>query len=455
MGGDDWSGPTFTGSQLVTVFDPWASSPATAWSVVKTGPLNQPVQLQRRRWYPTVLRMADAEDTVGVFGGVETWDFSTNMVNPAEYAHRTYGAIKTNVQGPTGPWGVDRRTGITIGTPQLGLFGGPMLATSMDEFYYYPRMHLLSRQALQSASTLGITWMAAMVTESAWVEHSGFPMVWPASPRPILPNGHTMLEEPATIVFPNVSPLHEDLIVAMGGQDGHVHSGTITNKVWMLPGKNAAPMWTNFPSLDLRYARKFHKAVLLPDTSVLLVGGGQVDTHGGTGLEVFWPEVFLQGQWRYCAKEETALGVASPRTYHSCAVLLPSGEVMSCGGNTRVVDYQVFKPHYFDGTFKQPEWSVSSPTPTTIAYGQPFDFGFAVPFGQTLDKVVLTSPTSTTHAQDPGQRCTQLTFLVHDSGQGVTAVAPPSASHAIPGCYMLWLVSSAGVPSVARWVFLQ
>ena len=44
---------------------------------------------------------------------------------------------------------------------------------------------------------------------------------------------------------------------------------------------------------------------------------------------------------------------------------------------------------------------------------------------------------------------------VDDSGVRATATTPASASHAIPGCYMLWLVSSAGVPSVARWVFSE
>jgi len=459
VGGNDWSGPAYVGSQLVTMFDPWAGSPATAWSVVKDANQN-PLRLQRRRWYPTVMRLADAQDTVCVFGGVETWNFTTNTVNPAEYAHRTYEAFQTNVAPPVGPWSVDQRTGITVnGTQQFGLFGGPGLATSNDEFFYYPRFHLLSRQALQNASANGIAWMGGMVTESCWVEHVAQPMVWPA-PRPILPNGHNLLEESASIVFPNVSPLHEDLIVQMGGEEGFAHQGGITNRVWLLPARNPLPAWTNLAALDLLYARKFHKAVLLPDTAVLLVGGGQDPMHGGAGLEVFWPEVFLQGQWRYCAKEQVTAQdptqpVGSPRTYHSCALLLPSGNVLSCGGNTRIVDYHVFRPHYFDGAYKRPEWTVAAPPPTTLAYGQPFQFGFTLPFGLNLDKVVLTTPGSSTHAQDPGQRCIQLPFTVSDTGAHATATAPASASHAIPGCYMLWLVSSAGVPSVAQWVFLQ
>jgi hypothetical protein len=401
------------------------------------------------------MRLADPADTVCVFGGVETWDFATNTVNQAEYAHRTYEAIRTNVPPPVGPWSVDQRAGITInGIQQLGLFGGPGLATSSDEFFYYPRFHLLSRQALQSASPNGLAWMAGMVTESCWVDHVAQPMTWP-QPRPILPNGHNILEEPASIVFPNVSPLHEDLVVQMGGEEGLAHMGAITNRVWLLQARNPSPVWTNLPSLDLLYARKFHKAVLLPDTSVLLVGGGQNPMHGGAGLEVFWPEVFLQGQWRYCKKEEAAPGVSSPRTYHSCALLLPSGDVLSCGGNTRIVDYQVFRPHYFDGAYKRPAWNSALLPPAAVTYGQTFQFGFSLPFGLVLDKVVLTTPGSSTHAQDPGQRCIQLPFTLADTGAHATVTAPASASHAIPGSYMLWLISSAGVPSVAHWVFLQ
>ena len=84
---------------------------------------------------------------------------------------------------------------------------------------------------------------------------------------------------------------------------------------------------------------------------------------------------------------------------------------------------------------------------------QPFSFKAVVPFGQTLAKVVLTAPMSITHGQDPNQRCVMLTFSV---ANGIATVSGQSPRSLVPpGLYLLWMVSSAGVPSEARWVRVQ
>ncbi len=55
-----------------------------------------------------------------------------------------------------------------------------------------------------------------------------------------------------------------------------------------------------------------------------------------------------------------------------------------------------------------------------------------------------------THANNFDQRYVDCTFSA--SGGRLHATAPPNGNHAPPGWYMLFLVNSAGVPSVAHWV---
>src|SRR5216683_7163794 len=69
-----------------------------------------------------------------------------------------------------------------------------------------------------------------------------------------------------------------------------------------------------------------------------------------------------------------------------------------------------------------------------------------------IASVVLVRPGAQTHAFDMEQRLVGLSFTV---GSGVLNVqAPPNGNIAPPGYYMLFALTSAGVPSVASFVHL-
>ena len=65
----------------------------------------------------------------------------------------------------------------------------------------------------------------------------------------------------------------------------------------------------------------------------------------------------------------------------------------------------------------------------------------------------LIRQSSTTHQINSDQRCIGLLFhgTAHDR---LVAAMPPNGGVAPPGYYMLFLVSSSGVPSVAHWLRL-
>ena len=195
-------------------------------------------------------------------------------------------------------------------------------------------------------------------------------------------------------------------------------------------------------------ARRQLNLTVLPDGSVLATGGtgacGPSDESGAVFAAERWdPET---GQW-------TTLASASVvRVYHSTAMLLPDGRVLSTGsgdggGVTQQRSYEVFSPPYlFKGD--RPSYDLAS---TAMRYGQPFTVSTAD--AASIRKVTIVRLPSTTHGFNMSQRLNTLPFEVTAGGLTVT---PPAAGRiAPPGPYLLFLINEAGVPSVAQTVMLS
>jgi galactose oxidase-like protein len=84
-----------------------------------------------------------------------------------------------------------------------------------------------------------------------------------------------------------------------------------------------------------------------------------------------------------------------------------------------------------------------------VGYGQ--QFTVATPSPGQIGRVALVKAGSVTHSNNFDQRYVDLSYQPDGAG-GLTATAPPGPNHAPPGWYMLFILSSAGVPSVASWV---
>ncbi|HET7432713.1 MAG TPA: galactose oxidase early set domain-containing protein [Nocardioides sp.] len=134
------------------------------------------------------------------------------------------------------------------------------------------------------------------------------------------------------------------------------------------------------------------------------------------------------------------------RGYHSTAVLLPDGRIMSAGdtgagGGRQLIDF--YSPPYL---FQGPRPAIDS-APNQVDYGAGFDIATS---GPAVGSAVLMSPGATTHAVEMNARRVQL--AVTPTATGFTATAPASSKLAPPGWYMLFVVTPDGIPSVATWV---
>jgi hypothetical protein len=200
-----------------------------------------------------------------------------------------------------------------------------------------------------------------------------------------------------------------------------------------------APAWRT--TAPMSQVRRQHNATLLPDGSVLVTGG-----HSGAVLDDSTQPRLETERWAPHTETWTQLApMGAYRGYHSVAVLLPDGRVLSAGGRG-VKTMQVFSPPYL---FKGARPVISS-APDALSYGQSFMLSTAQ--AASIAQVTLVRLASVTHSFDENQRFLRMSFQAGSESLSVTAPANPNL--APPGHYMMFLVDSQGVPSVAKIVRL-
>jgi len=208
-----------------------------------------------------------------------------------------------------------------------------------------------------------------------------------------------------------------------------------TNTAEILDISQATPTWkyTN----PMAFPRRHHTLVLLPDDTVLAVGGTSGDGFNDTTSPVYAAE-----SWNiYNQKWTTMASQTVGRFYHGNAVLLPDGRVLSMGGDF-AYQSEIYSPPYL---FKGPRPTITS-APTSVPYTQPFFV--ATPDVASISQVRLIRLPANTHAFDQNQRILQLTFTKTTGGLNVNSCN--DRYRCPPGHYMLFIRNANNIPSVAK-----
>lgn len=237
-------------------------------------------------------------------------------------------------------------------------------------------------------------------------------------------------------------------------------------KILVLGGMGAAGITNTVERIDLnagaaaqfeydapmRFARFHVNSTVLPDGTVLVTGGipdeSRIDASAIFPAEIWTPPASGSGPGTWA----TMNSMSEPRLYHSTAVLLPDGRVLSAGGGHggQYTDHrtaEIFSPPYL---FRGPQPVITS-APTSVSYGAAFVFD--TPSPNSIDAVSWIRLSSVTHSFNMNQRFLKLP-ITSRSTTSVTVTAPTDANICPPGDYMVFALSN-GVPSKAKIVSIS
>ena len=361
----------------------------------------------RGRWYPTVTKLAD--NRVVITSGID--ETGSNAIN--------------NV--------------VEVFTPDPNINGiGRVNAVGLhNSSGLYPLQFVLpSGQMLEAGPSADSSFQLN-------------PATWNWTGLPRMMSDHDYLGSGASYTDASVTPNRQLLMVAGGyNYNPPLVNAPVAINEW-LDGFNPALGWKAYPQFQT--ARHNHNTVMLPDGAMLTVGGNR----GVYGYEE--PELSAELYSKPAGDPTGTWNKVAPHTiqaaYHSTAILLPDATVLlsqddmdSSAAAAFQHKAQVYSPPYlFKGA--QP---VITNAPASARYGQTFQ---VTTNRSVTGGAVLVAPAATTHGNDMHQRVIKVQTQTLANGLNVTV--PASSALVPPGQYMLFVMDSAGIPSVARFVHLS
>jgi hypothetical protein len=399
----------FGGSPLSAIYDP-VTSKFTILPAMAAG-----------RWYPTTTLMGNGN--VFVYGGQDENADDNALIEIWQSASSSWQQVVPTCSIGGGPVGDCRQMHYSDNSQPVP--GAPAL---------YPRMMLMPDGRIIHAGPEPETWIFdpnAASTSPNWTyvnstldtEYRSYGSV---VLLPLLPQTN-----------------YQPVLMTMGGMGNTVAA---TNTTELMDMSQANPMWVAGPAMS--QPRVEMNAVLLPTGKVLAIGGSADDENpstASTNADLYDP---LTNTFTQMAPNTAA------HLYHSTGVLLPDASVVLSGGNPQQGSFQtaieIYKPPYFynaDGSLAtRPSLTA---TPASITWGQTF----AATTNGNIASVVLIRQSAATHAFDMSQRLIGLNFAVTNGTIGIAA--PPNSNIAPPGPYLLFVINSAGVPSVGQPIMVS
>jgi hypothetical protein len=198
----------------------------------------------------------------------------------------------------------------------------------------------------------------------------------------------------------------------------------------------------------MAYERAWANSTVLPS--------GEIFVSGGSSRENQMQNIAYTAElWNPQDKSFRPLVAESKaRLYHSTALLLPDATVLVGGGgapgpqtNLNAVIY--YPPYLFNENGGRAERPSITSGDEIQAYGQNAKFGVS----GKVSKVVLIKTGAVTHSFDFDQRFIDLGFT--KKGNTIEVKMPAHSRIATPGFYHLFILNNFGVPSVSKMISLS
>ena len=394
------------GLQSLHIFDP-AGADGGTWQFIRDIPFG--------RWYPTPVTLPDGR--IFILGGA-------HLSTTQQTINTTYELFDANA-GPHVPQQVN-------------------LLHEVGGFTTFPFVYVLPNRKLfmHAGTRTRFIDLQTMTEDAAAFEAVGRPNR----------NARTYNLEGTSVLLPlmpSSNPAYRARVMVIGG--GGAPGGSLresaTNSCEVLDLGAPSPSWQL--TAPMMRPRVMPDSVLLPDGKVLVMNGSSTGFADNGANPVFETEIYdpETDSWTQMAS------MSVPRLYHSTALLLPDGRVMTAGSDSmwnpgpfhvNQLRVELFSPPYL---FAGPRPEIAS-APTEVAWGE--EFSVDSPQAASIDAASLVRCGSTTHSFNPDQRMLGLEIRSH-TGSDLTLGAPPDGFVAPPGYYLLFLINN-GVPSIAKFV---
>lgn len=387
---------TFWGSQKSYVFDPM------------TERYQQVSNLNVARWYPTLVTLASGK--VLAVSGLD--QFGQIIVGRSEEWSPT-----------TGAWTL---------APEL-----------TKSFPTYPSLFLLpSGKLFFTGANSGFG-----PAEPGWRT----PGIWNTVTNAFHPvtgmRDGNLTETAGSVLLP---PAQSQRYAIIGG-GGVGNSSVATNRIDVVDLKQSAPRWK--PAGHLTRATRYPEVVITPDDK-LVISGGSSQYRGKHASDIFECHLYDPQTGKLSRLADPLVG----RDYHSEALLLPDGRILTLGGNPLFGNATDTAPGYFEqriAVFSPPYlYHGSRPRltggPQQLTRGQSAVFTTAD--GAQVTTARLLRPSAVTHVTDVEQR--SIALGLRRVASGVALTVPTGAGLVPSGWYMLFVTNRRGTPSVSRWVHI-
>lgn len=248
-----------------------------------------------------------------------------------------------------------------------------------------------------------------------------------------------------------LAPAQEQRYAIIGGGGvGQSNAGTSRIDVADLGQKH--PRWHAAANLPVQ--TRYPNVVVTPDDT-LFISNGSKDYRGMHGTDLHQAFSFDPATDKLTKLAPPQIG----RDYHSEALLLPDGRIITVGGNPLFGNKQDTEPQTFEQRLE-----VYSPPylyrgarpkltggPTRISRGT--SPAFTTPDAATIKTARLIYPGVSTHVTDVTQRSVALAITRRPGAVALTI--PRQAGLVPPGWWMLFVTNASGTPSIARWVHVD
>ncbi|KAK4696618.1 galactose oxidase, partial [Lecanoromycetidae sp. Uapishka_2] len=222
----------------------------------------------------------------------------------------------------------------------------------------------------------------------------------------------------------------------------NAHIITLNGPNSIVAVENINPMW---------FQRIFANAVVLPNGHVFITGGQIYGQPFSDDTSQLTPEM-----WDPVSTTFTKLSPqAIPRNYHSTALLMPDATILSAGGGlcgacaTNHYDGQVYSPAYL---FNADGSRATRPVITTAPDTASISGTLTATTDSPVTAWAMIRLGSTTHTVNTDQR--RIPLYATNNGNTYTMPLPTDPGIMIPGYYYLFASNAAGVPSIAKFVWV-